>query len=66
MYEVEIIYTNWRGERGVRHIRPQRMFFGSNHWHPEEQWLLVAFDLDKQAHRTFALSGIHNWKPSHA
>jgi len=60
---VEIDYTNWRGERSRRKILPINIFFGSNQWHPEEQWLLVAIDLEKNETRTFSLSTIHSWKP---
>ena len=61
---VEIDYTNWRGERLRRHIRPLRIIFENNEWHPETQWLLEAEDLDKaKALRTFALANIHSWTP---
>lgn len=61
---VLIEYTNWRGERSHRVIRPQKMLFGSNEWHPEEQWLLEAFDEEKGALRTFAVKSIHSWAPT--
>lgn len=61
--EVVIDYTNYRGERSLRRIRPTAWDWGSNEWHTDEQWLLVAWDLDKDASRTFALSGIHSWVP---
>lgn len=59
---VEIDYTNYRGERGVRQIQPKKLFFGSNEWHPKEQWLLEALDLSKKADRLFAMSEIHSWR----
>lgn len=59
--QVNILYTNWRGETAVRRIIPQEVVFTSNKWHTEEQWLLVAFDVDKQAGRTFACKDIKNW-----
>ena len=52
-----VSYTNYRGEGGVRRITPIQLYWGSNEWHPEPQWLLRAFDHDKQAHRDFALLG---------
>ena len=61
---VEIDYTNWRGERGVRRVAPTGIVWGSNEWHREPQWLLMAFDIGKSEHRTFAMSSIHSWKPS--
>lgn len=48
-------YTNWRGETSERTIQPKYVWFGSTEWHPEPQWLLTAFDLEKNAHRDFAL-----------
>lgn len=52
---VEITYTNWRGETSQRTIIPRGIWFGSTEWHPEPQWLLRAFDVEKQAQRDFAL-----------
>ena len=59
--EVVILYKNWRGERGFRHIRPIEIVYMSTEWHPEAQWLLRAFDLDKEAMRDFALGDIESW-----
>lgn len=59
---VTIDYTNWRGERAERYIRPIRVEWGSNEWHPNPQWLLIAHDAEKNAERAFALSGIHSWR----
>jgi predicted DNA-binding transcriptional regulator YafY len=58
---VTIDYTNWRGERTNRYVRPIRLEWGANEWHQTPQWLLVAHDADKNAERTFALSNIHSW-----
>ena len=52
---VTLTYTNWRGETAERTITPKRIWFGSTDWHPEPQWLLTAFDAEKQANRDFAL-----------
>jgi predicted DNA-binding transcriptional regulator YafY len=59
---VIIDYTNYRGERSLRRIIPKGIRFASSEFHPGEQWLLDAYDLDKQADRTFALKDIHGWK----
>ena len=53
--DLRIMYTNWRGERRPRTIRPISIFFGSNRWHPDIQWLVVAWDVEKRESRTFAL-----------
>ena len=55
---VRIGYTNWRGEKGDRNILPLEVWHGATQWHPEEQWLLRAFDVEKQAERDFALKDI--------
>lgn len=55
---LNIVYTNYRGETSIRRIVPERIWFGATDWHPEEQWLLEAVDLDKHAARSFALKDI--------
>ena len=61
MKQVKIVYTNWRGETSIRNIEPKELIYGSNEWHKEEQWLLIAYDVDKQADRTFACKDIKAW-----
>jgi predicted DNA-binding transcriptional regulator YafY len=58
---VTIDYKNWAGERRLRRIQPIRMEFGSNVWHHEPQWLLVALDLENGEERAFAMKDIHSW-----
>jgi predicted DNA-binding transcriptional regulator YafY len=60
---VIIRYTNYRGETAERRIVPICIRFGSTEWHPEEQWLLEAFDLDRDATRAFALKDVLDWRP---
>lgn len=60
--EVLIFYTNYRGQTAERRIRPLRIWFGGNEWHPEPQWLLEAIDVEKGAERTFTLSSVHHWR----
>lgn len=59
---VTIEYLNWRGEFAVREITPHRIEWSSNQWHPEPQWLLVAFDHGKGEMRAFAMKGIKSWR----
>lgn len=59
---VRIVYTNYRGETGARRIVPKEIKFGSTQYHPQEQWLLVAYDVDKNAERTFAVKDIKSWQ----
>lgn len=62
--EVTIGYTNWRGEYSERRIVPRFAWVGKTEWHPEEQWLLRAFDRDKGAVRDFALKDFGDRRPS--
>jgi predicted DNA-binding transcriptional regulator YafY len=48
-------YRNHRGEERYRNVRPISLRFGATEWHPEEQWLMLGFDLEKNVEREFAL-----------
>ncbi len=58
---VLVEYRNHRGEVATRRIIPIGWWWGKTQWHPEEQWLIEAFDLDKQAGRTFAARDVLRW-----
>ena len=58
---VQILYTNYRGETAYRNIIPEKIWFGATEWHPQPQWLLDAFDVEKNALRNFAIKDIRNW-----
>jgi predicted DNA-binding transcriptional regulator YafY len=60
---VIIDYTNHRGERSKRRIRPIYLSFrymGTEH-HSAHGWYLSAFDLDRNAPCLFAMDDIHSW-----
>lgn len=59
--KIKILYTNWKGDTHVRNIFPKKIIFTSNKWHKEEQWCLLALDLDKKEERTFACKDIKAW-----
>jgi hypothetical protein len=59
--KVRILYTNYRGETAYRTIIPENIVFESTEWHPTEQWILNAFDVEKNAKRGFALADIKEW-----
>ena len=59
--KVKILYTNYRGETAIRDIIPIKIWFGSTDWHPEEGWLMDAYDLEKKAERSFAMKDIKSW-----
>ncbi len=59
--QVTIVYTNYKGVTGERVIIPIEILYGHTDWHKEDQWLLRAFDVAKQAERTFAVKDIKSW-----
>lgn len=61
--QVEVTYTNHRGETAKRRLLPIKMWFGCTAWHPTAQHFLKAFCLDRQETRDFAMSGFGgDWK----
>jgi hypothetical protein len=65
MTPVRVVYRNHRGEVAFRSIVPKGMWFGATEWHPEPQWLLSAWDVEKEADRDFAMSGLVWWEPTY-
>jgi predicted DNA-binding transcriptional regulator YafY len=59
--DVEIDYTNYQGQRATRRIKPMNMKFGANQWYPEPQYLMLAYDYEKEALREFAMKSINSW-----
>lgn len=58
---VQILYINWKGETAWRQIEPIELWYGHTQWHPEDQWLLKARDIKKDAVRDFAVKDIQQW-----
>ncbi len=58
---VKICYTNYKGETSIRDIIPIKIWFGKTEWHPETGWLMDAYDIEKQADRSFAMKDIKAW-----
>ncbi|HEY1096573.1 MAG TPA: hypothetical protein VGF14_04980 [Alphaproteobacteria bacterium] len=58
---VKINYTNYRGETAIRRIVPIKIWFGQTEWHPHDQWLMDALDVEKNENRSFALKDIKEW-----
>jgi predicted DNA-binding transcriptional regulator YafY len=63
--QVDIDYTNHRGERSIRRIIPIRIAFTTSQWHEGEQYFCIAWDVEKKADRYFAMEQIHSWKGVH-
>ena len=58
---VTMVYTNYKGKTAVRRIIPKNIVYGHTEWHPENQWLMDAYDIEKKADRTFAMKDIKTW-----
>ncbi len=63
MRELQFYYVNYKGKLSLRRVQPTQLWFGSTEYHPQEQWLLEARDLDKDAKRDFALKDIAFERP---
>jgi predicted DNA-binding transcriptional regulator YafY len=55
---MKVNYTNYKNENSDRNIIPLFPYFAANSYHPDKQWLLKAWDLDKKALRSFAVRDI--------
>lgn len=62
--EVWIDYMNHRGVRRWYRVLPidGGLRFDASQWHPERQWVMAAYDVDRDLARTFALKDIHAWR----
>jgi hypothetical protein len=60
--EVRILYTNYKGVTAWRSIVPGALRFAATEYHPQEQWLMDAQDVEKNALRSFAMKDIKEWK----
>ena len=60
MRSVTFDYTNHKGETSKRRAQIISIFYGSNQWHKNAQWLLEGYDMDKQDFRFFAMSDMKN------
>ena len=58
---VKILYTNWKNETRYRIIKPISIEFKATEWHKDEQWILNAVDIEKNAMRGFAIKDIKEW-----
>jgi hypothetical protein len=58
---VKVQYVNHRGEVGTLRIIPLSIRYGETPRHQGRQWLLNAWDCDRQEQRTLAMLGIEAW-----
>ena len=59
--KVSFWYKNHRGETSLRRVVPNRIEFNTSEWHPDRQWILVAWCLDRKEFRNFAIRDIKDW-----
>jgi predicted DNA-binding transcriptional regulator YafY len=59
---IEFDYVNRKGEFSHRRAMVQRFYYGQTEYHPNQQWLLEAFDMGKSSIRTFTLKDMLNVK----
>jgi hypothetical protein len=58
---IDVIYTNFRGEKRVRRIVPLHIYFGKTKHHEYDQWLVCVNDVEKGEERVYALRDIEQW-----
>lgn len=51
-------YVNYRGESATRKAIPLGLRWGNTEWHSTDDWLLRAWDVEKEDEREFALADI--------
>lgn len=54
--EIDLEYTNWKGDTRIRKVIPLRVWYGSTKFHGAPQWLLKVRDLEKDAERDFSMA----------
>lgn len=55
---ISFMYTNWKGVTSKRKAIVKGFFFGATEFHPEYQFFIKGFDLDKETVRDFAVGDI--------
>lgn len=59
---ITFTYKNWKGETSERKAIVSDFSYGSNEYHKEPQFMILGFDVDKSAYRTFTTKDISNIK----
>ncbi|MMZ42296.1 hypothetical protein D1872_38160 [compost metagenome] len=58
-------YTNWKGDTYWRRAYIADVIWDSTEYHPEKQFLAVAYDIDKREERLFAIKGMSQLVEKH-
>jgi hypothetical protein len=59
---IEFDYVNWRGVKSRRAVVVKGLYYGSTEYHKENQFLMNAIDLHKEADRVFAIRDMSDVK----
>lgn len=59
----KVLYTNWRGEKAIRHITISDIMLGSTEYHKHEQVLMKVYDHDRNDDRIYAMCDVEKWEP---
>lgn len=63
MEVIRFWYTNHKGEKAFRTVRPTKLYYGESEWHHGKQWLLNGICHDRNELRTFAIKDIGGLGP---
>lgn len=58
MKTLRFFYQNWRGQTGYRTVKDPKFWYGSTEFHKHPQWMIKAYDVEKDAIRDFAVCDI--------
>lgn len=55
-------YKNWKGETSMRTVIPSEIWYGHTDYHTNDQWMLKAWDVDKEDTRDFVVKDIISFR----
>jgi len=61
--KVKFKYKNYKSEVRQRIVIPIKIEYTSTEYHPDNQWILVGYDIEKADIRHFAMKDISDWQP---
>lgn len=57
---IKFRYVNWQGNTSDRAVEVRHIYYGFTEYHQTNQWLMEAWDFDKDAIRIFAMKDMTN------
>lgn len=55
---LRFLYRNYKGKYSDRIVTEPQIWFGHTEWHPEDCYLMHAFDIEKGEYRDFKVQDI--------